>query len=141
MKKSGSKLTQSLLCVWLGFANEDFMMVVHVDCRYARDRQVRPQRPQSKVTPGTVAAEASRFFLLQRFSLRLFLRESSKEETAWWIIWRQVMRSAARVYHWRWSMWQAPRDFFRKSLYRFFGAPLLRWPVESSPYSAILGSR
>ena len=109
--------------------------------RPMRDKQVRPQRLQSKVTPGTVVVEASRFFLLQRFSLRLFLRESSKEETAWWIMWRQVTRSAARVDHWRWSMWQAPRDFFRESLYRFFGAPLLRWPVKSSPYRAILGSR
>ena len=64
-----------------------------------RDRQVRPQRIQSKVTPGTVVVEASRFFFLRRFFLRLFLRESSKEETAWWIMWRQVTRSAARVDH------------------------------------------
>ena len=62
-----------------------------------RDRQVRPQRLQLKVTPDTVVVEASRFFLLRRFFLRLFLRESSKEETAWWIMWRQVTRSAARV--------------------------------------------
>ena len=62
-----------------------------------RDRQVRPQRLQLKVTPGTVVVEVSRFFLLRRFFLRLFLRESSKEETAWWIMWRQVTRSASRV--------------------------------------------
>ena len=52
-----------------------------------------------------------------------------------------VTRSASRVDHWQWSMWQAPRNFFRESLYRFFGTPLLWWPVESSPYWAILGSR
>ena len=102
---------------------------------------MRPQRLQSKVTPGTVVVETSLFFLLWRFSLRLFLQESSKEETAWWIMWRQVTRQAARVDHWQWSMWQALRDFFRESLHRFLGAALLRWPAESWPYMAILGSR
>ena len=33
------------------------------------------------------------------------------------------------------------RAFLRVSLYRFFRAPTLRWPEESSPYRAILGKR
>ena len=38
-------------------------------------------------------------------------------------------------------MWQVPRVFLKESLKHFFGAPNSRWPVESSPYKAILSRR
>ena len=44
----------------------------------------------------------------------------------------------ARVDHRRWLMWQAPKDFFKLSLNRFFGAPLSRLPAENSPHLMIL---
>ena len=38
------------------------------------------------------------------------------QRTDWWTACRQVSWSAARADHWRWSMWQDDRDFFRRSL-------------------------
>ena len=105
-----------------------------------RERHVRLQWLQVKVWTG-IETEATRVFLLCRFSLRLSMRFSSTEDTAWWMVWRHVSRSAASVVHWWWSMSQAPRAFLRVSLHRVFGGPMLRWPEESSPYRAILGKR
>lgn len=94
---------------------------------------------QGKVCSGSgFGAAVLQFFLLLLFSTRQALWSVSKEETALWTVCRQDSRSAARADHWWWSVWQTP---IRLSLYLFFGAPLSRWPVESLPYSMILGRR
>ena len=76
----------------LASLNEDLTKgVVHADCRSPggplvadkSDRQVRPQRLQSKVRSGAdLATKATLLFFLQRFSFRYSLQESSKSETA-----------------------------------------------------------
>ncbi len=88
-----------------------------------------------------MSAGGTRFFLFLLMSSILALRVSSKSEMAWWTVRRQESRSAACVTHWRWSMQQAVRDFFKESLYRFRGAPMFRYPEDNSPYSTILGRR
>ena len=105
-----------------------------------RERQAREQCLQGNVMSGVVV-EAARAFLLCLLSLSEFLLSASNWAAAWWIVWRQATRSAARSDHCLWSMLQVVSDLFRLSLNRFFGAPLSRWPVESSPYKTIFGRR
>ena len=66
---------------------------------------------------------------------------SSNWAVTCWIVWRQVLRSAAGSDYCLWSMLQVLSDFFRLSLNLFLGAPLSRCPVESSPNMTILGRR
>ena len=108
--------------------------------RPMRERQGREQCLQGNVMSGVVV-EAARAFLLCLLSLSEFLLSASNWAAAWWIVWRQATRSAARSDHCLWSMLQVVSDLFRLSLNRFFGAPLSRWPVESSPYKTIFGRR
>ena len=105
-----------------------------------RERQGREQCLQGNVMSGVVV-EAARAFLLCLLSLSELLLSASNWAAAWWIVWRQATRSAARSDHCLWSMLPVVSDFFRLSLNRLFGAPLSRWPVESSPYMAIFGRR
>ena len=88
-----------------------------------------------------VVVEAARAFLLCLLSLSEVLLSASNWTAAWWIVWRQTTSSAARSDHCLWSMLQVVGDVFRLSLNWFFGAPLSRWPVESSPCKTILGRR
>ena len=108
--------------------------------RPIQERQGREQCLQGNVMSGVVV-EAARAFLLCLLSLSEFLLSASNWAAAWWIEWRQATRSAARTDHCLWSMLQVVSDLFRLSLNRFFGAPLSRWPVESSPYKTIFGRR
>ena len=103
---------------WLCFANEDHVEEVHVSCRHARDFKIRPMRDrqvrlqwqQVKVSSG-FGVVAALFFLLWRFSSMANLRKDSKEEAALLIVRLHVPRSSARVVHSRWLMLHAPRDF------------------------------
>ena len=116
---------------------------VFVDCRHAHgwpDRYGR-DRAMSSVCREMhclgVVVEAARAFLLCLLSLSEFLLSVLSWPAAWWIVWLQATQWAARL----WSMLQVLSDFFRLSLNRFFGAPLSRWSVESSPCMTILGRR
>lgn len=133
-------LTSSLLWIsssssWLGFTSKVHegggprrLQALSRLVRLMRDRQARLQRLQMK-DGSRFGAAASRFFLQRLFSAMFALRVASNEETAWWMVWRQVSRSAVRIDHWLWSRWQAPRVFFKVSLKRFFGVPPSRWPL------------
>jgi hypothetical protein len=68
-------------------------------------------------------------------------RGSSKEDVAVTMGCHQEFLSSARVNHSLWSKLQALSDFLVASLYRLFGAPLSRWPEESSPYKMLFGKR
>ncbi|KAK4306447.1 hypothetical protein Pmani_021724 [Petrolisthes manimaculis] len=79
-----------------------------------RNRQVRPQRLQVKFW-SRLGAGVSWFFHLCLIFFRLALRESSKTETALWVVYRQTSLFAPRVDHWQWSMRQAPNVFLKVS--------------------------
>ena len=109
---------------WLGFTSKVHegggprrLQALSRLVRLTRDRQARLQRLQMK-DGSRFGAAASRFFLQRLFSAMFALRVASNEETAWWMVWRQVSRSAVRIDHWLWSRWQAQRVFFKVSLKR-----------------------
>ena len=104
------------------------------------EKQGREQCLQGKVMSGVVV-EAVQTFLLYLLFLCEFLLSASNWAAAWWIVWCQATRSAARSDHCLWSMLQVVSDFFRLSLNHFFGAPLSRWPMESSPNMTIFRRR
>lgn len=62
---------------------------------------------------------ASRFFLRVLLSSRRSLHAFSKEESAWWTVWRQASRYETCTVQLRWSIRQALRDVFRESLYLY----------------------
>ena len=66
--------------------------------RPMRERQGREQCLQGNVMSGVVV-EAARAFLLCLLSLSEFLLSASNWAAAWWIVWRQATRSAARSDH------------------------------------------
>ena len=88
-----------------------------------------------------VVVEAARAFLLCLLSLSEFFLSTSNWAAAWWIVWRQATRSIARLDHCLWSMLKAGSDFLRLSLNHVLGAPLSRWPEDSSPNMTIFGRR
>ena len=104
--------------------------------RPMRDRQVRLQWLQgNEISPPGVTDAL--FLICCSFSSRAALRVDSKEEVALTMEYRQVFRSSARVDHSLWLVLPAHKYFFNVSLKRFFGAPLFRWPEESSPYMVL----
>ena len=93
----------------------------------------RPMRDrQARLHCSLTVIDAPWIFLLWHFSLRLAKRESSKVETTWWMVRRQVWRSAAR------------NIFFLPELVSFFSINCLidlnsQWQtdISSSDHGAI----
>lgn len=85
-----------------------------------------------------LAFAAARSFLSWCLIFSVFRRDAAKSVAELSIFIRQDYLLLSKIVHSLWLMLHAFSVFFRGSLHRFLGAPLLLWPVDSSPNRIIL---